>query len=393
MRRWWCFLVQKHQNVPVACISLSFQPQCFHIFKDEGPLPLHCFTTGPPMDSTVREEQQSNHPFRFERVELYRDQPLGKGSYGLVIRAQCDELPCAAKLLHPVFFQFADPGSQDAVKRFQRECEFMSAIHHPNIVQCLGSHRDTETGLPVLLMELMDESLTQFLERSQQPLSFHTQVDICHDVALALAYLHSRGMIHRDLSSNNVLMIAGSRAKITDFGMSKLLTAHAHLTPLTQCPGCPVFMPPEALLEPPYYTAKLDSFSFGVIALQTITRRFPAPGPRMATVEDPRSPIGVIQIPVSETQRRKADIDRVPGDHLLRPLLLQSLDDSHVRRPTAVELCSQLGGLKESCAYSESRQLARDVAQVRHVAYVACIYMYTSKYSALGGGGGRAVVM
>ena len=330
------------------------------------------------MDSpeTEAEERPANHLFTFERVELHRDQPLGKGSYGLVIGAKCNELPCAAKLLHPVFFQFSDPGCQDAVKRFQRECDFMSAIHHPNIVQCLGTHRDPDTGLPVLLMELMDESLTQFLDRSRRSLAFHTQVDICHDVALALACLHSREMIHRDLSSNNVLMIAGSRAKVTDFGMSKLLTAHAHLTPLTQCPGCPVFMPPEALLEPPCYTAKLDSFSFGVIGLQTITRRFPEPGPRMATVEDPRSPIGVIQIPVSEIQRRKADVDRVSGDHLLKPLLLQCLSDAHVRRPSAIELCDQLGDLKErSRVYSESRQLARDFAQVkRYVLHDTCMY-------------------
>ena len=321
------------------------------------------------MGSQEREQHPTNL-FTVERVELYRDQPLGKGSYGMVIRAKCNELPCAAKLLHPIFFQFADPGCQDAVRRFQRECDFMSTIHHPNIVQCLGTHRDPESGLPVLLMELMDESLTQFLDRSRGPLAFHIQVDICHDIALALACLHSRDMIHRDLSSNNILLLAGSRAKVTDFGMSKLITTHAHLTPLTQCPGCPVFMPPEALLEPPCYTAKLDSFSLGVIGVQTITRRFPEPGPRMATVDDPRSPIGVIQIPVSEIERRKGDIDRISDYHLLKPLLLQCLNDSHRNRPSAVELCDQLGGLKESRAYSESRQLARDVAQVSR-----CLYM------------------
>ena len=72
--------------------------------------------------------------------------------------------------------------------------------------------------LPVLLMELCDQSLTTFLERSPGPLSYHIQINICHDIALALVYLHSNGLIHRDLTGNNVLMIAGTRAKITDFG-------------------------------------------------------------------------------------------------------------------------------------------------------------------------------
>ena len=107
--------------------------------------------------------------------------------------------------------------------------------------------RDPESRLPVLLMELLDVSLTKILECSQQPLAYYVQVDICHDIALAVAYLHSNDIIHRDLSSNNVLMIAGRRAKVTDFGMSKLAGAAPSMTPLTMCPGTQAYMPPEAL--------------------------------------------------------------------------------------------------------------------------------------------------
>ena len=111
-------------------------------------------------------------------------------------------------------------------------------------------------------MELMDESLTRFLERLTGPLPYHSQLNICHDVALALAYLHSNAIIHRDLSSNNVLLIGeGSRAKVTDFGMSKLMDMNPRMTPLTQVPGTPAYMPPEALISPPHYSSKLDCFS------------------------------------------------------------------------------------------------------------------------------------
>ena len=118
------------------------------------------------------------------------------------------------------------------MERFEQECQFLSGVRHPNIVQYLGVSRDPESGLPVLLMELMDSSLTRFLEQSEEPLHFHIQLNLCHDIALALTYLHSNGIIHRDLSSNNVLLIgSGNRAKVTDFGMSKLADANLRINP------------------------------------------------------------------------------------------------------------------------------------------------------------------
>ena len=106
------------------------------------------------------------------------------------------------------------------------------------------------------------------LERSQQSLAYYVQVDICYDLASAVAYLHSNDIIHRDLFSNNVLMIAGRRAKVTDFGMSKLAGA-APNTALLQCPETLAYLPPEALREPPRYTkeAGLHCFSEGVIMI------------------------------------------------------------------------------------------------------------------------------
>ena len=143
------------------------------------------------------------------------------------------------------------------------------------------------------------------LEHSRWSLPYCVQVDICHDIALAVAYLHSNDIIHRDLSSNNVLMIVGRRAKVTDFGMSKLAGAAPSMTPLTMCPGTLAYMPPEALREPPRCTKKLDCFSEGVIMIQVCTRLWPEPGPRNQLVPDSRSPTRTIDMPVLETERRK----------------------------------------------------------------------------------------
>ena len=246
------------------------------------------------------------------------------------------------------------------MNRFQLECAFLESIRHPNIVQYLGMTRDPESRLPVLLMELLDESLTKMLERSQQSLAYYVQVDICHDIALAVTYLHSNDIIHRDLSSNNVLMITERRAKVTDFGMSKLAGAAPSMTPLTMCPGTLAYMPPEALREPPRYTKKLDCFSEGVIMIQVCTRLWPEPGPRTQIIQDSRYPMGVVEAPVSELEMRKDHIDLIDPNHALLPIITDSLKFQDKDRPSSEELCQRLAGLKESREYRESVQTHRD---------------------------------
>ena len=177
--------------------------------------------------------------------------------------------------MHPTLFDLRDPGTVSYLRKFQEECRLLSLARHPNVVQYLATYSDPETRLPVLLMEMCNECLTKFLERSPGPLPYHTQLNISHDIALALVYLHSNGLIHRDLTGNNVLMIAGPRAKITDFGMSKLSSVNPCMTALTLCPGNSLYMSPEALDEPPTYTDKLDVFSFGILQVQILTRQFP----------------------------------------------------------------------------------------------------------------------
>ena len=290
-------------------------------------------------------------------VQIYDKEVLGIGSYGKVCKAKCGQLPCAAKLLHDTLFQDNDPGTRNLVTKFLQECQFLSTIKHPSIVQYLGTATDPQSRRTVLLMELMDESLTRFLEMLTGPLPYHSQLNICHDVALALAYLHSNAIIHRDLSSNNVLLIGeGSRAKVTDFGMSKLMDMNPRMTPLTQVPGTPAYMPPEALISPPHYSSKLDCFSHGVLAIQIITRNFPNPGDasKYVDIQDPRFPSGRVLVQFLETERRKINIDLIEPSHPLRPIALHCLKDRDTERPSADELCGRLASLKREPRYAHS---------------------------------------
>ena len=289
---------------------------------------------------------------RFGTLRLMRNATLGTGAYGQVCKATLDELPCAAKLLHPIL---VDPNNPRNRTRFEQECRFLSEIRHPNIVQYLGVAQDRETGLPVLLMELMDYSLTHFLEQSEEPLAYHVQVNISHDIALAVAFLHLNHIVHRDLSSNNVLVIgAGSRAKVTDFGMSKLTELNPRMTGLTKCPGTPAYMSPEALLDPPVYTEKLDCFQAGVLMIQTITRKFPDPGPAMNRVKDTRYPTGWTNAPVPELERRQNHLNLIPQTHPMLRVAVNCLKDVDSERPSAQQICQYLSALKETSEYGQS---------------------------------------
>ena len=292
----------------------------------------------------------------YQNVYVHTSKVLGTGSYGSVVKATLDHLPCAAKILHTIFFQSDDPRAVDFAARFEQECNILRELKHPCIVQFLGVVQDPNNRRPILLIELMEESLTGFLESSTVSLPFHIQVNITHDMALALAYLHNKNILHRDLSSNNILFNAGSKAKVTDFGMSKVVEANPRMTrsKITQCPGTPVFMPPEALRAKPRYSDKLDTFSLGVLVIQIITRTFPSPTDAEIVMEDPSSPTGEKIIPIPELERRKKDIDKVPCGHSLLPIAHHCLKDRDKERPTAAQLCQSLEQLKTGYVYMSS---------------------------------------
>lgn len=79
----------------------------------------------------------------------------------------------------------------------------------------------------------MEQESPRPVVKAQTTISYHTQVNICHDIALALSFLHSKEIVHRDLSSNNILLIADRRAKVTDFGVA----TRQNRTRLTGHPG------------------------------------------------------------------------------------------------------------------------------------------------------------
>ena len=319
----------------------------------------------------AQQQHQDTPTIGFRSFQLLKTQTLGIGSYGSVCKALCDDLLCAAKIIHPTLI---DPNAHQRIERqrehrlpisrFMQECEFMSAIRHPNIVQYLGTRQDPQTGLPVLLMELMDDSLTHFLESSQDAIPYHIQVNFCHDITKAISYLHSNGITHRDLSSNNVLLCGNVKAKVTDFGMAKLgdINPQATRVSFTMCPGTDAYMPPEAVKDKPVYTVKIDCFAIGTLIIQILTRCFPEPGDRHKTIpiDHPQFPGGTVDVRVSEIERRQNHISQVDPNHPLLPIALHCLKDSDDERPSAQELCHRVAALKETPQFTESVRRAQE---------------------------------
>ena len=262
----------------------------------------------------------------------------------MIYKARCDDLVCVAKVLHSMLYD-----NPMTVRMFQQEYEILSSLKHPNIVQSLpmDMYRDPRSGNLAILMELMDESLIRYLERSTQPVPYHLQVNICHDVASALSFLHANDIIHGDVGSSSILLIANAQiAKLGDFGVASSLSDD-----LVMCPGSIAYMPPDACTEKPMYTTKIDCFSFGVVVVQVLTREFPNPSKSTKVIG-----AGNVHVRVPEVERRQNHISIINRGHPLLPIALDCLNDRERDRPTAHQLYERIRALKESPQYTESKR-------------------------------------
>ena len=211
---------------------------------------------------------------------------IGSGSYGSVEEVAIPGAVCAAKKIHD-FFQDARRAPPEWIERasreFVRECQLMSTLRHPHIVQFLGVCFLAGSRMPALVMEKLLTSLHDVLDpepppptKAYFPLSLKRSV--LHDVASGLAFLHSHRppIIHRDLSARNVLLNAGMTAKIADLGMARIVPALRAAT-MTKAPGASIYMPPEALEDESRYDVTIDIFSLGVVAIFLLSQTFPKP--------------------------------------------------------------------------------------------------------------------
>ena len=243
------------------------------------------------MAADLRDNPQLR-PFVLSNVTLTGIR-IGAGAYGSVEEVRISGAICTAKKIHDVFQDISIPQDEiDKVStRFVKECQLMSTLRHPNIVQFLGVCFFEGSPLPALVMERLLTDLHNLLDplpSTDTPKPFFPlslKCSILHNVASGLAYLHDRTppIIHRDLSARNILLTSGMVAKIADLGVARIVPHMRAAATITTASGAGIYMPPEALeiipeeeeKEHSKYDISIDIFSFGVVALFTLSQTFP----------------------------------------------------------------------------------------------------------------------
>ena len=268
------------------------------------------------------------------------DETLGRGAFGEVVVVKVNGSRCACKKLHDVLVE-GSTQENSVADRFVEECERLSKLHHPHIVQFLGVHFGHSPN-PSLIMELLPTNLGDFLDKYKDVPS-SVKHSILYDVSLGLLYLHSYKpvpIIHRDLTVNNILLTHSLKAKITDLGVARTLniTYTQRQSPMmTLCPGNPTSMPPEALGDRPVYDTKLDVFSFGHIVVHVAIQEWPMP--RDADYIDPNT---MEEFHRTEIERREDYISKMGGDNPLQELAVNCLQNDPSLRPTTQQLVEEM---------------------------------------------------
>ena len=327
-------------------------------------------------------------PFVLSNVQLSGTK-IGAGAYASVKEVTIPVCG-AAKEIHDIFQDRSEIPDDDILKastQFVKECQLMSTLRHPHIVQFLGVCFFRGSRLPALVMERLLTSFHDLLAPETQPppdaprpLSFFTiglKCSVLHNVVSGLDYLHqqSRPIIHRDLSARNILLNSRLVAKIADLGVARIVPRMRAAATMTKAPGASVYMPPEAVApsatttEKSKYDGSIDVFSLGVVTIFTLGETFPC---------DPLAPThmdeeGGVLIARTELQRRSEYMGKVNiqlracgqlrGDHPLIRLIQQCLHNSPRKRPNIREVLSLLEEARAGIRDEESERNKLELIQ------------------------------
>jgi eukaryotic-like serine/threonine-protein kinase len=287
---------------------------------------------------------------------------LGVGGQGAVYKAVDNKLGRAVviKVIPPEL-----SAKQTNLKRFEREARLASSLDHPNI--CTIFDLDEQDGVHFIAMQFVEGKNVRQLVAGR-PLELKTAVLIGLQVADALAAAHSRGIIHRDIKSGNVMVTSSGQVKVLDFGLAKLLdeeqavTSGIHHTELTEVGvpyGTATYAAPEQA-RGDRVDKRADIFSLGVLLYEMLTGTWPFRGKttidvRHAVLHDAPRPISELRsspIPPRLQQIVDRALAKEPTDRF------QNMDDFRNELRQVLQEVEATGGDYQSVTPEPPRHLA-----------------------------------
>ncbi len=259
---------------------------------------------------------------------------LGAGGMGSVYLARHRTLGMlrAIKVIHD-----DQRAAEEAKARFLREAMALATLHHPNVVRVID-FGELGNGWPFLCMEYVDGKDLDAEVGERGPLSVGEAITVLQELASALAYTHSVGLVHRDLKPANLILRGGEVDKLTviDFGLVKLLSneARTRLTADRQVLGSPLYMSPEQADGSAGVGPAADVYAMGGIGHFLLTGQAAFP---------PQPLLALIYAHCMETPERLSKrAPNVPVPESLDTLLFECLAKKQDDRPTAAQLVERL---------------------------------------------------
>ena len=204
------------------------------------------------------------------------DKLVGSGGMSNVFRAhdRLLERTVALKILHEQFTR-----DDDYVERFRREARAVAQLTHPNIVTVID--RGEQEGRQFIVFEYVEGHNLKELTASG-PLEVHDAIGVSLQVAHALAFAHERGLVHRDVKPQNVLVNEEGQAKVTDFGIARSLDVHG-VTQTGTVLGTSDYIAPEQA-QGRQVDPRTDIYSLGVVLYELLTGEVPFRGDNFVAV-------------------------------------------------------------------------------------------------------------
>jgi len=195
---------------------------------------------------------------------------IGQGGFSEIYESQWLGVPVAVKVIF-------DPKITEELKEeFNNEIEKLFILRHPYIIQLYGiTDKDKSQKLAVITELAPKGSLFDYLHKNPKTknnLSLEFKNKISKQLICTMAYIHTRGFVHRDLKTQNILLDKNLDMKMCDFGLTKLKSELNSGS--GQFAGTPCYMAPE-LFDRKYYDEKVDVFAFGTVLWEIYSQKIP----------------------------------------------------------------------------------------------------------------------